>query len=203
VAGFRRELQRAVSLRAEYLVAHPGSAKNGSRKRAVKTFVQSLLMAAKGIRLDGLTVLIENTAGQGSVLGSSLEELAEILAGIKPDVPAGACVDTAHLFAAGYAIHTLRGLNDTMQQLDSTVGLDNVRLIHANDSKAAFASHVDRHEHIGKGKIGVAGFRRIVRHPKLRAIPFICETPVDKPDDDRRNIQMMRKLAGGNEAVGS
>jgi deoxyribonuclease IV len=175
-------------------VLHPGSAKNGSRKTAVRTFVQSLLAAAKGTQLNGVTVLIENTAGQGNVLGSSLEELAEIQAGIRPEVPAGVCIDTAHLFAAGYAVHTADGLNETVRQLETTVGLKNVRLIHANDSKAAFDSRVDRHEHIGEGQIGVEGFRRIVRHPKLRTVPFICETPVDKPDDDRRNIEMMRRL---------
>jgi deoxyribonuclease-4 len=197
VAAFRQELQRAVSLRADYVVLHPGSAKNGSRSSAVKRFVRSLLKAAKGFQLDGLTVLIENTAGQGSVLGSRFEELAEILAGIQPEVPAGVCIDTAHSFAAGYAIHTPRGLKETVRKLDSSVGLRNIRLIHANDSKAAFASHLDRHDHIGEGQIGVEGFRRIVRHPKLRSIPFICETPVDKPDDDRRNLATMRRLAAG------
>jgi len=136
------------------------------------------------------------------VLGSSLEELAEILAGLWEEVPAGVCIDTAHLFAAGYGIHTAHGLNETVRQLDATVGLGNVRLIHANDSKAAFASHCDRHEHIGEGKIGVAAFRRIVRHPKLRTIPFICETPVDSPNDDRRNVEMMRCLAAGGKMVG-
>jgi deoxyribonuclease-4 len=199
LAAFRRELQRAASLRAEYVVLHPGSAKNGSRRSAVKRLVQSLLKAAKGLRLGGLTVLIENTAGQGNVLGSTFEELAEILMGIQPEVPAGVCIDTAHSFAAGYAIHTSGGLGQTVGQLDATLGLRNVRLIHANDSKAAFASHVDRHQHVGEGQIGVEGFRRIVRHPKLRSIPFICETPVDKPDDDRRNVETMRRLAGSRK----
>ena len=203
IAGFRRELQRAVSFHAEYVLLHPGSAKNGSRSSAVKRFAQSLLKAAKGLQLDGLTVLIENTAGQGSLLGATFEELAEILTGIQQEVPAGVCIDTAHSFAAGYAIHTPRGLGETVRQLDATVGLRNVRLIHANDSKAAFASHVDRHHHIGKGWIGLEGFRRIVRHPKLRAIPFICETPVDKPDDDRRNVEMMRRLAGSGKRQAS
>src|SRR5215472_6035116 len=100
VAAFRRELQRALSLHAEYVVLHPGSAKNGTRSSAVKRFVPSLLKAAKGLQLDGLTVLIENTAGQGSVLGSRFEELADILAGIQPEAPVGVCIDTAHSFAA-------------------------------------------------------------------------------------------------------
>ena len=108
----------------------------------------------------------------------------------------GACIDTAHSFAAGYSIHTPDGLSGMIKELDRTVGIRNVRVIHANDSKAAFDSHVDRHEHIGKGQIGAEAFGRIVRHPKLRGIPFICETPLDAPDDDRRNVEMIRKLAG-------
>ena len=92
---------------------------------------------------------------------------------------------------------TLRaGFSSAIKELERTVGIKKVRVIHANDSKAGFDSHVDRHEHIGKGQIGARAFGRIVRHPKLRGIPFICETPVDEPDDDRRNLTMMRKLAG-------
>ena len=119
-----------------------------------------------------------------------------MVAGAGRELPVGACIDTAHSFAAGYAIHEPTGLSKTIKQLESTVGIRKVRVIHANDSKAAFDSHVDRHEHIGKGQIGAEAFGRIVRHPKLRSIPFICETPVDEPDDDRRNLAMMRKLAG-------
>jgi deoxyribonuclease-4 len=108
----------------------------------------------------------------------------------------GACIDTAHCFEAGYAVHTEKGLRETIRQLDSTVGLRRVRVIHANDSKTTFGSRADRHQHIGRGYIGKDGFRRIVRHPKLRRIPFICETPIDRPGDDRRNLRMMRMLAG-------
>jgi len=92
-------------------------------------------------------------------------------------------------------------LRQALKQLDASVGVKNVRVIHANDSKTAFDSHADRHQHIGKGEIGKEGFRRIVRHPKLRDIPFICETPIDRPGDDQRNIEMMRTLAGV-QAVG-
>jgi deoxyribonuclease IV len=196
VAAFRRELQRALALGADYLVAHPGSARNSSVSQAIATCIESLKQAAGGLTLDGLTVLIENTAGQGSVIGRSFEEVAEMVAGAGKELPAGACMDTAHLFAAGYSLHTARGLLETVRKLDRTVGLSRVRVIHANDSKAAFDSHVDRHEHVGRGQIGAVAFSRIVRHPKLRDIPFICETPVDEPDDDRRNLEMMRKLAG-------
>jgi deoxyribonuclease-4 len=196
IAAFRRELERALALGADFLVTHPGSAKGATPTAAIALCVESLRQAAAGLNLDGLTILIENTAGQGTAIGRSYEEVAEIIAGTENDLPMGACIDTAHSFAAGYAIHTDEGLTATVKQLDATIGLKKVRVIHANDSKTAFDSHADRHEHIGKGKIGAEAFTRIVRHPKLKNIPFICETPVDKPGDDLRNIQTMRKLAG-------
>jgi deoxyribonuclease-4 len=196
IAAFRRELDRALALRADFLVTHPGSAKGGSPVIAIATCIASLLKAAKGLKLDGLTILIENTAGQGSAIGRSFEEVATIIAGTEKELPVGACIDTAHCFAAGYSIHTEPGLAKAVTHLDATIGLKKVRVIHANDSKTAFESHVDRHEHIGEGQIGAEAFKRIVRHTKLKSIPFICETPVDEPGDDVKNLEMMRKLAG-------
>ncbi len=195
-AAFRKEIERALALGADYLVTHPGSSKGTSVKQAIANCVQSLRESAKGLRMDGLTILIENTAGQGSAIGRTFEEVAEIISGTASDLPVGACIDTAHCFEAGYPIHTREGIAEVVKQLDSTIGLANVRVIHANDSKTPFGSRADRHEHIGKGKIGAEAFRRIVRHPKLRRIPFICETPIDRPGDDRRNLRKMRRLAG-------
>ena len=196
IAAFRRELARALALGADYLVTHPGSAKGAEPAAAIAICVESLRQAAAGLKLDGLTILIENTAGQGTAIGRTFEEVAAIIAGAEKDLPVGACIDTAHSFEAGYAIHTAAGLAAAVKQLDATIGIKKVRVIHANDSKTAFGSHVDRHEHIGEGQIGAEGFTRIVRHPKLKNLPFICETPVDQPGDDVRNIEMMRKLAG-------
>jgi len=196
IAAFRKELERALALGADYLVTHPGSAKGSTTPQAIRSCIDSVRRAAKGLKLDGLRILIENTAGQGSSIGRTFEEVAEILVDTAKDLPMGACIDTAHCFEAGYAVHTQAGLDETVKKLESTLGLNSVRVIHANDSKTAFGSHVDRHEHIGKGQIGKEGFRRIVCHAKLREIPFICETPIDKPGDDRRNLRMMRKLAG-------
>ena len=196
IAAFRGEVRRAIELAADYLVTHPGSYKGGTVSAALKTCAESLLRAAQGLNLDGLTILIENTAGQGSAVGRTFEEVAEIISRAGRELPMGACIDTAHCFEAGYPIHTPRGLRETLKRLESAIGLEKVRVIHANDSKTAFGSRADRHEHIGRGEIGKEAFRRIVRHPSLKAIPFICETPIDRPGDDKRNLRMMRKLAG-------
>ena len=195
IAAFRRELERALALGADYLVTHPGSAKGAGPAAAIANCAESLRRAADGMKLDGLAILIENTAGQGTAIGRSYAEVAEIIARAEKDLPVGACIDTAHSFEAGYAIHTAEGLRAAVKELDATIGVKKVRVIHANDSKTAFGSHADRHEHIGKGHIGAEAFGRIVRHPKLKILPFICETPVDKPGDDRRNVRVMRKLA--------
>ena len=194
IRAFRGEIQRALSLRADYLVLHPGSAKGGTVGGALRNCAGSIKKAAEGLNLDGLTLLVENTAGQGSAIGRSFEEVAEILS-FAEGLPVGVCLDTAHMFAAGYAIHTPDGLNKTLRQMKSTLGIERVRVIHANDSKTPFESHVDRHQHIGRGHIGPAAFQRIVNHPALRLLPFICETPLDELGDDERNIRTMRKLA--------
>jgi deoxyribonuclease-4 len=196
IAAFRKEIERALALGADYLVTHPGSAKESSSAQAIRHCIESLKQAAKGLRLNGLRILIENTAGQGSAIGRRFEEVAEIVTVAAKDLPMGVCIDTAHSFEAGYALHTPRGLSAAVKQLDATIGVKNIRVIHANDSKTAFGSHADRHEHIGGGQIGKEGYRRIVCHPMLRSIPFICETPIDRPGDDKRNLRMMRLLAG-------
>ena len=201
INALRGEIERALSLKADFLVLHPGSAKGGAVGGALRNCAESMKKAAEGLNLDGLTLLVENTAGQGSAIGRSFEEVAEILS-FAEGLPVGVCLDTAHMFAAGYAIHTPTGLDETVRQMKSTFGIKKVRVIHSNDSKTPFESHVDRHEHIGKGHIGSAAFQRIVNHPALKGLPFICETPLDEPGDDVRNIQTMRKLAAKAAASG-
>src|SRR5205814_388411 len=159
------------------------------------------------VPMGGLKILFENTSGMGTAIGSRLEEVAEILAGLLRDLPSGACLDTAHLFAAGYDIKSENGLASTIEQIDSTVGLENVPVFHANDSKVPLGGRVDRHEHIGKGKIGREAFERILRHPRLNSPAgeglagraFLAETPIDDPGDDRRNVAMLWELAGLKE----
>jgi deoxyribonuclease-4 len=139
-------------------------------------------------------------------VGARLEEVAEIIAGLA-ELQVAACLDTAHLFAAGYDIASVEGLHATIAQVDRTIGLVNVPVFHANDSKIPLGGRVDRHEHIGKGKIGADAFVRILRHPRLGASPgeglpgraFLLETPIDDPGDDRRNVDKLWELAGLKE----
>lgn len=195
-AAFRGEIERALAIGAEFLVAHPGSAKGLPAEAGVARVARSLAEAARGLASRNLTLLLENTAGSGSALGSRLEELAEIqrLAQGRLDFEIGFCLDTAHCLAAGYDVASPAGLRRTLDGVEAILRLDRVGVIHANDSKAPLGSRVDRHEHIGRGHIGEAGFRGMLRHRRLRPKPFILETPVDEEGDDRRNIERLKRL---------
>jgi len=197
IAAFRGELERAAVIGAEYLVLHPGNYKGRSVEEGIAAFALGLKEAADGFHSSQVMVLLENTAGSGASLGSRLEELQSIreLARDLTTLEIGYCLDTCHLLAAGFNIATAAGLRATMRSIQQSIGLTNVHLIHANDSKTRLGSRVDRHAHIGAGHIGLEGFRRILSHPKLRPKPFILETPVDKPDDDRRNLEALKTLA--------
>src|ERR1700685_1286453 len=195
VQAFHQELVRAIALGADYLVAHPGSGRESTPLAAVAAIAQGLKQAARGLKLGDLKILLENTAGQGTSIGSRFEELRAILDS-SPDLPLGICIDTAHTFAAGWDLRTVEGLEHTLQALDRTVGLDRVYVVHVNDSKTHVGSRVDRHEHIGKGKIGLEAFGRILNHPLLAARAFILETPIDSPGDDKRNVAALWKLLG-------
>lgn len=197
VGAFRGEIERALAIGAEYLVAHPGNCKGHSVEMGIYTFCRSLGDAARGLNTKGLTMLIENTAGSGNALGSRLEELTVMkqYAAEHTDLNIGFCIDTCHLLASGFNIATAEGLRDTIRKLDGILGLKNVPVFHANDSKTPLGSHVDRHEHVGEGHIGKEAFRRILTHPKLRGKAFIAETPYDDEGDDARNVAMLKALA--------
>lgn len=203
IQAFQDELVRGLSLGADFLVVHPGSRGEGSATQAVSTIIESVKQATRRLRMGNFRILMENTAGMGNTMGSRLEEVAEIIYGLR-ELQVGACLDTAHLFAAGYDIASPNGLHATVAQIERTVGLENVPVFHANDSKVPLGGRVDRHEHIGKGKIGPDAFARILRHPRLGASPaeglpgraFLAETPIDDPGDDRRNVAMLWELAG-------
>jgi len=197
IEGFRGELDRAALIGADYLVLHPGSYRGRSVEEGISAFAGAFAEACHGFAPSSLSVLIENTAGCGAHIGSRFEELRELrhLAGNRADVPIGFCLDTCHLLASGFDISTQSGLRSAIRSAEETIGLDNVRLIHANDSKGKLGSRIDRHAGIGEGQIGSAGFRRMLTHPKLRDKPFILETPVDQEGDDRRNLDTLKRLA--------
>jgi deoxyribonuclease-4 len=195
VQAFHQELVRAIALGADYLVAHPGSGRETTPQAAVASISQGLKQAARGLKLGDLKILLENTAGQGTSIGSRFEELRAII-DATPELPLGICIDTAHTFAAGWDLRTAEGLDATLQAIERTVGLDRVHVVHVNDSKTHHGSRVDRHEHIGKGKIGLEAFGRILNHALLAGRAFILETPIDRPGDDRRNVLALWKLLG-------
>lgn len=206
IQAFHDELVRGLSLGADFVVVHPGSRGDGTVAQAIATVIESVKQAVRRLRLGNLRVLVENTAGAGGAIGSRLEEVAEIVAGLN-SMHAGTCLDTAHLFAAGYDIRSADRLEATLAQIDRTMGLENVPVFHANDSKIPLGGRLDRHEHIGKGKIGAEAFGRILKHPRLGASPadglsgraFLAETPIDDPGDDRRNVAALWELAGLKE----
>jgi deoxyribonuclease-4 len=196
VEAFRGELERAIAIGADYLVAHPGNYKGQSLEQGLLHVLESVAAAAKGLSFGKLMLLIENTAGAGAQLGSRFEELHVLreYAATMTDLPIGFCLDTCHLLAAGFDVANEDGLRHTVAEADRLLGLENVRVIHANDSKAPMGSHVDRHQNIGEGYIGLDGFRRILTHPGLRNKAFILETPVDKEGDDKRNLDTLKLL---------
>jgi len=197
VAGFRGELDRAKTIGADFLVLHPGNYRGRSVEEGVASFATALRDASRGFRSHGLIVLLENTAGSGANLGSRFEELQSIreLARDLTDLPIGYCIDTCHLFAAGFDIRTAPGLRSTLRAASDMLGFTNIHVVHCNDSKAALGSRVDRHAGIGEGQIGEDAFRRILRHADLRSKPFILETPVVDEGDDRRNLDTLKRLA--------
>jgi deoxyribonuclease-4 len=196
IQAFRGELERAIAIGAEYLVAHPGNYKGQTVEQGILNVIEGVAAAAAGLQFGKLMLLLENTVGAGAQLGSRFEELHVMreYAANMTGLPIGFCLDTCHLLASGFDVSTAAGLRHTVDEADRLLGLDNIRVIHANDSKAGLGSHVDRHANIGEGYIGLDGFRRILAHPGLRNKAFILETPVDKDGDDKRNLDTLKLL---------
>lgn len=196
IEALRLEILHATRLGAEYLVIHPGSCAGAPREAGLAAAADALVRASRRLGSHDLVLLLENTAGTGSSLGATFEELARIreLAAERLDFELGFCLDTAHCFAAGYDVASAAGLRTTLEEVRRVLGMGRLRLIHVNDSKAPLGSRRDRHEHIGRGAIGLEGFRRILNHPRLRGLPFILETPRSDDADDRRNLETLRDL---------
>jgi deoxyribonuclease-4 len=196
-AAFGDELQRCDLLGVPWLVTHPGAHMGSGVDAGVQRVAESLNRLFGEFPDLEVTVLLETTAGQGTTLGRSFEELASILELVEDQARVAVCFDSCHVFAAGYDIRDETGYAATMQAFDETIGFERLQVFHLNDSKKGLGSHVDRHTHIGEGEIGLDAFRLIVNDERFASRPGILETPKDDAGgDDRRNMAALRDLCG-------
>lgn len=196
IVAFRGELERAVALKADYLVLHPGSFRGGSREEGLDRVEGAIRKAVAGLQLEssGLTLLIENSAGSEFSLGGSFEQVGELMERLRGVLPVAACLDTCHIHVAGYDFMTPEGMENTLNEIKAKIGLEQVLVWHCNDAKAASGSKLDRHQHISQGTLGLAPFSRLLNDPRLAHAAFIAETPIDQPGDDFRNIETLKSV---------
>ncbi len=203
--AFRGEVERALALGSEYLVLHPGSWKGLTRDEGLRRAAAGIEQAVEGMDFAGkpFHLLIENTAGSDYSLGGSFDQVAELAELLRAHLPVGVCLDTCHTHVAGYDIVSEAGWEQTVAEIEKTIGAANVRVWHTNDAKAARGSKLDRHEHIGEGMIGGGPFRRLLHDPRFAHCAFIAETPVDEPGDVEKNVRALQGLyaLGAREAV--
>ena len=191
------ELIRADQLKLPFLVLHPGAHLGAGEEAGLESIIESIDRVLSGIPKIKTRIALETTAGQGSCLGSRFEQLAYIIGRVREPERLCVCLDTAHIFAAGYNIGSESAVRNTFRNFDRVIGRDRLVAIHVNDSKTARGSRVDRHEHIGKGKIGLEAFRFIMRDRRFREIPKVLETPKGKDlREDVMNMKTLRALAG-------
>jgi deoxyribonuclease IV len=190
------ELERAAALGIPALVMHLGARGTEPEEDALGRLVESVRRALEQTPSDGPALLLETTAGQGTCLGHRFEHLAFVLEALGHPERLAVCLDTCHIFAAGYDLRTPEAYQETMAEFDRVIGLDRVRLVHANDSKREMGSRVDRHAAIGAGEIGLEGFRALVNDPRITA-PIVLETP-KVGDMDRVNLATLRSVANGH-----
>lgn len=197
IRGLSEDLKRAEQLGAGCVVTHLGSAGDrglsSGRKQAVKA-LQKVLEKDSPV-----TLALENSAGGGRTLGGSLDEIAEIIRGAGEDPRIGFCFDSCHGYAAGYDFRSAAQARALVEELNRTIGLSRLKILHLNDCAGALGSHRDRHQHIGKGEIGIRGFQSLLGQESLRKIPMILETPKERPGDDRKNLFCIRALLESSE----
>ena len=194
IDSFILELHRAERLGLGYLVMHPGAHTTSSEKQGIARAVKAFNEIHRQTRGLKVITLVETTAGQGSSLGWRFEQLADILGGVRDPDRMAICVDTCHLFAAGYPLSERRDYLATMRSLDKTVGLDRVRAFHLNDSKKELGSRVDRHEHIGRGKLGLEAFRNVLNDRRFRNVPMYLETAKEQQNGEEMDAVNLRVL---------
>lgn len=192
----KEDLERAAALGAAYLVTHVGHAPAGEERPALER-VAAAVNEALAEKPVPVMLLLENTAGQGQEVGNTFRDLAFILDRVRERSRTGICFDTCHGFAAGYELTTPEGVEEALAEFQRDLGLENLRLVHANDSRGVRGCHLDRHANIGQGHIGTEGFRLILARPEFRDVPFILETPVGDQADFIRDITALKSLRPG------
>lgn len=193
VEAIATDLERAEQLGAHYLIIHIGHRLETSEEEAIEAVSRGIDEAFRRVQ-NPVVLLLENTAGQGSEIGWTFEQIARIVRGVTDRDRVGVCLDTAHAFEAGYDLSREEGIEETLEAFDRWIGLERLRLLHLNDSKTPLGSRKDRHWHIGKGSIGLEGFRYLINHPALKHLPGIMETPRKDTVEDLRNMKVIRSL---------
>lgn len=188
------EIKRCSKLGIPYIVAHLGSHKGQGDKKGIEMLIKAFTKAAKDTS-DDVMILLENTAGQKNSVGSDLDQLASILSQLKPAKRFGVCLDTCHAFAAGYDMRTEKEASSLLEKLNKTIGFENLKILHLNDSRGELGCNLDRHEHIGLGQIGEKGLGYIIKSINRKKIPIILETPIDERRDDVGNLNKVKELA--------
>src|SRR6202045_1444699 len=195
IRALSEELTRADQLELPFLVLHPGAHLGAGEEAGLGKIVDSINRVFRKIPKVKTRIAVETTAGQGSCLGHSFEQIAYIIQNVREPERLCVCLDTAHIFAAGYDIRSEAGIKKTFREFDRVIGLDRLAAIHLNDSKTARGSRVDRHQHIGKGQIGLDAFRFIMRNRRFRKIPKVLESPKGKElREDVENLETLRGL---------
>jgi deoxyribonuclease-4 len=199
IEAFVDEVERAEALGLDYLVTHPGAHTGSGEEAGLKRVIAALDEVGKRCAGYRVKILIETTAGQGSSLGHRFEHIATLLRGVKDASMLGVCVDTCHIFAAGYALGTAAEYEATFQEFDRVVGLAHLALFHLNDSVRELGSRVDRHAGLGLGQIGARPFERIVKDARFHSLPMILETPKENDEGeamDPVNLAILQKFRG-------
>ena len=191
----REELERASLLQGKAIMTHLGSAVGTDRELALQQTATGLKKILSGYKGQAL-LLLENAAGSGEILGKNIDELTQLINSLDKaeQKKVGVCVDTCHAFSSGYNLGDKTGLNDFLKEFGKKIGLEKLIVIHTNDSKTPLGDKKDRHEHIGKGHIGLDGFKTIINHPQLKKLDFILETPIDDLGDHADDIKLLRSL---------
>lgn len=193
VSAVLANLRAADVLGRAAVVTHLGSHGGMGEEEGLRRVVEGLRLVMERHRGDA-PLLLETTAGSGGTVGHSFSQLGRIIRALGGDPRLGVCLDTCHVFAAGYEVRTKEGLEVTLREAEKELGPGRLRLVHANDSKGKLGSRVDRHVHLGEGEIGVEGFRVMLAHPLLRGLPWILETPEMTVEADRKNMELLLKL---------